>query len=136
MIKIQNKNEIIMVDDSELDIQIAQRCMKRSKVKNDFVGLLSAEKLYEYLEEVKRKERPLPAIVLLDINMPGVDGYEALTHVRHDIFFTETPFIAIFSHSSAESDVLKAFAAGANAYKVKPQSMLEYVDFFDSLLPE
>lgn len=136
MIKLQNANEIVMVDDSELDIQIAQRCMRRSKVTNTFIGLLSAEKLYDYLEEVKNKERSLPAIVLLDINMPGIDGYEALAHVRHDMFFTETPFIAIFSHSSLEADVLKAFAAGANGYKVKPQSMNEYIDFFNSLIPE
>jgi CheY-like chemotaxis protein len=134
MIKLQNKNDIVMVDDSELDIQIAKRCLRRSKVTNNFVGLLSAELLYDYLEAVKRREKAEPAIVLLDINMPGIDGYEALAHVRNDEFFISMPFIAIFSHSSLEADIQRAYSVGANGFRVKPLNLEEYVSFFDSLI--
>jgi CheY-like chemotaxis protein len=134
MIKLQNAHEIIMVDDSDADLHLAKRCLARSKVKNAFVGLMSANDLYKYLEEVKEKKRNIPAIVLLDINMPIADGHEALLHVRQDSCFKTLPFIAMFSHSSHQKDIEKSLLNGANAYMVKPSSLVDYVAFFDSLI--
>jgi CheY-like chemotaxis protein len=134
MIKLQNDNEVIMVDDSDLDLKIAQRCFAKSKVKNKFVPLMSAASLFAYLEDVKTKKARVPALILLDINMPGIDGHEALAKVRRDASFNESPFIAMFSHSSLESDRERAMAIGANGYQVKPISSLEYIDFFNSLI--
>lgn len=134
MIKLQNENEIIMVDDSDADLHLAKRCLARSKVKNKFVGLMSAKDLYDYLNQVKDNQQSIPAIVLLDINMPIVDGHEALVHVRQDKNFKTLPFIAMFSHSSRQSDIDKSLQNGANAYMVKPSSLVDYVAFFDSLV--
>lgn len=134
MIKLQNENEVLMVDDSDLDLKIAQRCFAKSKVKNTFVPLMSAASLFAYLDDVKNKKARIPALILLDINMPGIDGHEALLKVRSDESFKELPFIAMFSHSSLESDREKAMSIGANGYQVKPISSLEYIDFFNSLV--
>jgi len=134
MIKLQNENEVLMVDDSDLDLKIAQRCFAKSKIKNKFVPLMSAGSLFVYLEDVRLKKCRLPALILLDINMPGVDGHEALQRIRSDDFFRQLPFIAMFSHSSLEADREKAMSIGANGYHVKPISSLEYIDFFNSLV--
>lgn len=134
MIKLQNENEVLMVDDSDLDLKIAQRCFAKSKVKNKFIPLMSAASLFVYLEDVKTKKCRLPALILLDINMPGIDGHEALLKVRSDASFKEMPFIAMFSHSSLEADREKAMSIGANGYQVKPLSSHEYIDFFNSLI--
>lgn len=134
MIKLQNDNEIIMVDDSELDLRIAKRTLAQSNVKNAFVGLLSADLMLKYLEDVKTGKNNFPALILLDVNMPGMNGYEALKEVRSDSFFKEIPFIAMFSHSSHEEDIRKSLEYGANEYRVKPATIGEYLDFFNSLV--
>ena len=134
MIKLQNEHEIIMVDDSDLDLKIAQRFFAKSKVKNVFIPMMSAANLFEYLNDVKLNKKRLPALILLDINMPGIDGHEALTKVRSDESFKTLPFIAMFSHSSAEADMQKALRFGANGYQVKPLTGPEYIAFFDSLI--
>lgn len=123
-----------MVDDSDLDLKIAQRCFAKSRIKNKFVPLMSAASLYLYLEEVRHKKFRFPALILLDINMPGIGGHEALQKIRSDEHFKFLPFIAMFSHSSLEADREKAMSIGANGYHVKPISSLEYIDFFNSLV--
>ena len=95
---------------------------------------MSAASLFAYLEDVKTKKARVPALLLLDITMPGIDGHEALAKVRSDASFKELPFIAMFSHSSLEADRERAMAIGANGYQVKPISSLEYIDFFNSLI--
>jgi CheY-like chemotaxis protein len=134
MIKLLNEHEIIMVDDSDMDLHLAKRCLARSKVKNKFVGLMSAAELYQYLDEVKAKKHEIPAIVLLDINMPTENGHEALIKIRQDTEFKVLPLIAMFSHSSAQSDIDQSIKNGANTYMVKPSSLIDYVSFFNSLI--
>jgi two-component system, cell cycle response regulator DivK len=82
---------------------------------------------YEVLEAVRGDdgvtlaERELPDVILMDIQLPGIDGYEATRQIRAMPALSETPIIAVTSYALSGDDV-KAFAAGCNAYVTKPFS--------------
>jgi two-component system cell cycle response regulator DivK len=82
---------------------------------------------YEVLEAVRgdegvmAAEREQPDLILMDIQLPGIDGYEATRQIRAIPALTETPIIAVTSYALSGDDV-KAFEAGCNAYVTKPFS--------------
>lgn len=134
MIKLKNEHEIVMVDDSDADLHLARRCLFHSKVKNRFVALTSAEDLFSYLDEVKERKLVLPALVLLDLHLPVIDGHEALQKIRSDACFKDLPLVAMLTHSSNKRDIDRSLSNGASSYMVKPLSLADYIAFFDSLL--
>lgn len=77
-------------------------------------------------------EGPLPGIVLLDLNLPGVHGLELLGAIRSDPDLALLP-VLVLSSSAARADVLAAYRAGANAYLVKPDDFQEVVTLLDTL---
>ncbi|MFN0071265.1 MAG: response regulator [Chloroflexota bacterium] len=72
-------------------------------------------------EGVRMAEQELPDLILMDIQLPGVDGYEATRQIRAIAALATTPIIAVTSYALSGDDV-KAFAAGCNAYVTKPYS--------------
>ena len=82
---------------------------------------------YEVLEAVRGDdgvavaEKELPDLILMDIQLPGIDGYEATRRIRAIDALTATPVIAVTSYALSGDDV-KAFEAGCNAYVTKPFS--------------
>src|SRR5262245_34169419 len=72
---INSDGPVIMVDDNDSDIVLAKFCYQDAKVPNPFVGMHSGSELLDYLESVVAETAAMPAIVLLDINMPGMSGF-------------------------------------------------------------
>ena len=88
----------------------------------------------ELLEFMRRQDRfadriddPLPRLVLLDLNMPVKDGREALFEIKSDPSFWRTPII-IFSTSTAQADIRRAYQLGANSFISKPSSFDRLVE--------
>lgn len=129
-----NGQAIIMMDDSETDLHLAERCYRRSKLENPWLGFCEQEELFDYLEAVKEGREAMPALVLLDINMPDLNGFEMIERIRKDAFFAELPMFLMFTHSDRSSDRERASAAGASGYWVKPADLEEYVELFDRLV--
>jgi CheY-like chemotaxis protein len=77
----------------------------------------------------------MPAVVLLDINMPGLDGFEVLQRIREREAFAQLPVIMMLTNSDNPRDIERAAELGANGFQTKPATMKEYVRFFDSLAP-
>lgn len=73
-----------------------------------------------------------PDLVLLDLNMPGMDGHDVLSRIRHDEVMRGVPTL-IFSSSENEDDIRRSYRAHANAYVVKPRSSDGYRDLADSI---
>jgi CheY-like chemotaxis protein len=76
----------------------------------------------------------MPAIVLLDINMPGLNGFEVLRSIRSRSEFEKLPVIVMLSGSENSRDAETALSLGANRFCTKPYDINAYTAFFDSLL--
>lgn len=132
--KVMNNNEIIMVDDEESEIYIASRYLKKYKLKNPFLSFNSGSDFLNYLESVKMGIKPIPALVLLDLRMPLMDGFQVLSKVREEPMFDENPIMIIFSNSNDEEDINKAMELKADGYQIKPSGSEEYIRFFNFLM--
>ncbi|MCB9852558.1 MAG: response regulator [Phycisphaerales bacterium] len=132
-IKITNDHELVMVDDDEMELVLTERYLRQSKLTNKLLPFSSAEKFLKYLEGVAKGEHRMPALVLMDVRMPTIDGFEAVTLVRRIPQFKTIPIIMMFSNSDAETDIRKALNVGADHYQVKPSNGEEFVEFLNSL---
>jgi chemotaxis family two-component system response regulator Rcp1 len=136
LIKPASTDPVVMVDDNEMDILIAVRCLKRSKLKNRLIGLRSGETFLEHLDRVERGGERMPALVLLDINMPGMDGFETLRRVRARAAFRALPIVMMLTSSDSPGDAERSRDLEATGFQTKPLRLEEYVTFFNRLLEE
>jgi len=128
------KKPILMVDDNPTDIMIARKCYEKAGLSVPFMSLDGGQSLIDYLDG-KEDESELPRVVLLDLNMPYMDGFEALRRIRSMQRFAEPPpKIIIFTNSNDPVDKNQAYELGADGFKTKPIQISDYVAFFKSLV--
>ena len=84
-------------------------------------------------EALKKLNVVLPDLIILDIIMPGIDGYEVCKRIRENPSFKKIPII-IHTGKSKEEDILKGFKAGANEYLTKPVNLMEFIAAVKRLL--
>jgi two-component system response regulator len=133
-VKVTGEHEVVMVDDSEGDLFLAHECYAASRCRNPWKAFSSGAELLEYLGAVRRGEASMPALVLLDLNMPGMSGIEVLERTRDDPYSEALPVFCILSSSSDPRDRARARALGAAGFVTKPGGFKDYVAFFDSLV--
>jgi CheY-like chemotaxis protein len=134
MIKILDSGPLVMVDDNEGDLFYVQRCCSASNVKNPWLGFIRGSDFLEHLARVKDGEAPMPALVLLDLNMPRMTGLQVMQAIRADLFFDKLPVVCILTSSNDPRDRERATELGAAGFRTKAGSIDEYVAFFNSLL--
>jgi CheY-like chemotaxis protein len=127
---VDGKGPIVVVDDDEAQILLIETCYKKSKKENDLVCLRSGSEFLLYLEDVSSGKLRVPELVLLDINMPKISGFEVLEKVRSLNQFENVPIIMMLTTSESEKDKLKAQELKANAYFSKPYDAKSYIEFF------
>ncbi len=122
---------ILLVEDSADEAFLFRRACVKASVS---FGLNVARDGYEALaylkgegEYVDREKFPLPTAIVLDLNMPGISGFEVLKWIRGSPLHQHLVVI-IFSASSLESDVRKAYTLAANSYLIKPINPLALVE--------
>jgi hypothetical protein len=115
-----NSGPIILVEDNESDAEVARRAIKRSSPTRTLVvigdGLSAAEML---LGTEGQPPCPRPRLIMIDINLPGLDGIELLTRIRIHPDLRSVA-VVIVSSSSEERDIRKAYDRGCNSYVTKP----------------
>lgn len=119
---------IIMVDDDEDDIFIMRKELRKAGFSdNDFLALSGGPELLLFLKEREQQmdEELLPDLILLDINMPRMDGFEVLAQLKSDETVRDIPVI-MFSTSSQKADLNRSFSLGAADYLVKPRELNEF----------
>jgi two-component system, response regulator len=120
---------IIMADDDRDDCEMTRQAFLDSKVANPFITVPDGEKLLEYLQ---RKDVPRPSLILLDLNMPKMDGREVLGLIKKDERFRRIP-VVILTTSKADEDILNSYDMGANSYITKPVTFEGLVAVIKSL---
>ena len=122
---------IIMADDDPDDRELAREAFEECRLANDVHFVEDGEELMEYLCRKGRyltvPEAPLPALLLLDLNMPRKDGREALKEIKSHPDLKRIP-IVVLTTSKAEEDILRAYDLGVNSYITKPVTFESLVD--------
>ena len=112
--------EILLVDDSEDDVMILQEGFTDSKLINIVSTVRDGEEAMAYLRrQGEYKDVHLPGLILLDINMPKMNGFEVLKEIKADPALQHLPVIMLTT-SDAETDVVKSYSNGASSYIKKP----------------
>lgn len=117
------KLRILMVDDDPEDVFLTRHAFGKGRIENDFRSVSNGKQLLDYLrnegEFTDRKAHPRPNIVLLDINMPIMNGFEALEEIRKDPAIADVP-VVIMTTSREHVDISRGYANGASSYIAKP----------------
>lgn len=125
--------EILLVDDEPGDIRLTQRVLRQGGVPSRLHVAKNGEEALEFLRRGARDAHaPSADLVLLDLNLPTISGFEVLEGVRADPSLTATPVI-VLTTSNAESDVLRAYEGHANAYMTKPVEFDRFVESIQAL---
>ena len=131
---IDANGPIAMVDDNPADLLLARTCFELSKLTNPWLEFEGGQHLLQHLERAKHGESTLPALVLLDINMPQMNGFQVLERVRSDPYYRDVPIFCMLTGSGESRDRDRATQRGASGFVVKPDSVAELVGFFRSLV--
>jgi len=136
--RIRSRDDpILLVEDNPDDVLVTQRAWKVGKFQNELLVVEDGEKALKFLnKEGEYKEASRPILVLLDLKMPRVDGFEVLRQAKQDPNLKSIP-IVVLTTSERDNDVDRAFKLGCNAYLVKPvqfpafiKTMLEVKEFW------
>lgn len=125
-------NKILLVEDNQNDIELTLAALAEHNLANRVVALCDGVQAMEYLNYegvYKNREKENPAVILLDIKMPRMDGIEVLQEIKNDPRLKFIPIVMLTS-SREEPDLKKCYELGVNAYVVKP---VNFKDFFDAV---
>lgn len=120
---------ILMVDDDEIDIMNMQRIFQRNQISHPLYFARNGE---DALYQLKFSDIPKPHIILLDINMPKMDGFEFLSIIRADAYFNDV-LVYVLTTSDEAIDRKRAQSLGVAGYLVKPLSGQDFSDQVDDL---
>jgi len=130
-----NLGRILLVEDDPKDIDLTLRALDQYKLANEVVVARDGEEALDYLfcrGEFERRDRQNPAVLLLDLKLPQVDGLEVLQQIRSDDKLKMIPVVVLTS-SREEKDVVASYKLGVNAYVVKPVDFHEFVEAIKEL---
>ncbi|MEX1127261.1 MAG: response regulator [Vicinamibacterales bacterium] len=121
---------ILLAEDSANDAALAQAALRGTGLAGDIVVVRDGAQALDYLYrrgEFVNREPGLPAVVLLDLKMPKVDGLEVLRIIKGDPELRALP-VVILTSSREEQDVVMSYSLGVNAYVVKPVDFQAFVE--------
>jgi len=125
--------EILLVEDNPGDVNLTQRALKAGRINNRVHVAQDGVEAMAYLHRVGRHHHaPKPDLVLLDLNMPRMNGMEVLADLKADDSLKHIP-VAILTTSDAERDVLTSYRLHANCYITKPVTYEAFVDAIRSI---
>jgi len=127
---------IILVDDDPMEATLLAQVLELTGIERPVRSFENGTEFLEHLDRVTAGEVPMPAVVLLDIRMPGMDGFSVLQAVREQERFRDVPVMLMFSNSEERSDLDRALDLGADGYVSKPAQIKGYVAFLSDLLAE
>lgn len=117
---------VLLVEDNEDDIELTLEALEDSKVRMQVYVVSDGIAAMNFLHrEGEYGDKPRPDLLLLDLNLPLMDGREVLKAIREDPNLTDIP-VVVLTTSEAEDDILKAYKLHANCYISKPVDFLKF----------
>ena len=119
--------EILLVEDNPGDVDLTREALDGGKIKNMLHVAVNGEEAMAFLRQKgKYTDAPRPDLVLLDLNLPRMDGREVLNEIKSDEDLKRIPIVVLTS-SKAEEDILKVYNLHANCYITKPLDVLQFL---------
>jgi two-component system response regulator len=127
---------ILLVEDNSSDEKLTVLALRKCEVPNEVLVVRDGAEALDYLfaagAYATRDRAPLPALVLLDLNLPKISGLEVLRRVRADETTRALP-VVILTSSKEDEDITQGYASGANAYVRKPVDYAQFVEAAQTL---
>lgn len=120
---------ILLAEDNPNDVELTLSAFEELNLANEVVVVNDGAKALDYLRkegEFKGRDSNNPAVVLLDLKMPKVDGLEVLRQMKSDAALKQVP-VVILTSSREEKDLVESYKLGVNAYVVKPVNFQEFI---------
>lgn len=126
-----NPRIILLVEDNASDIALTRRAFDKSRIGNPLAvcedGLDALDYLFAQGAHSDRNAEEMPALILLDINLPKLDGLSVLRRIRENPLTRRIP-VVILTSSTEQTDLAAGYDAGANSYIRKPVNFERFVD--------
>ena len=126
---MDNLRTILLAEDNPKDVELTLEAISEHNLANRVVVVNDGVEVLEYLQykgKFKLRKKGNPAVILLDIKMPRIDGIEVLQAIKKDPILKLIPVVVLTS-SREEPDLKKCYELGANAYVVKPLDFKEFI---------
>ena len=120
---MRNSKPILLVEDDDVDAITTKRALKEIKVTNELVHKLDGEDGIQYLLNCKTK----PCLILLDLNMPKMNGFEFLRAVKSDENVKKIP-VVVLTTSDTDQNILESYELGVAGYITKPVDYRQFVE--------
>lgn len=121
---MRSSKPILLVDDDSVDAMTVKRALKELRLTNPLVRKIDGEEALEYL---RGEGNDLPCLILLDLNMPKMNGIEFLRVVKTDRSLKKIP-VVVLTASEQESDKIDSFALSVAGYMAKPTDYKKFVE--------
>jgi CheY-like chemotaxis protein len=128
---MNNLAHILLVEDNRMDVELTLDAFNEAKLSNTIHIASNGQEALDYLfgrgQYADRKAYPIPNLILLDLKLPGIDGFEVLRQIKSTPVLKRLP-VVILTSSKEEGDRALSYDHGANSYLVKPISFEGFLD--------
>jgi len=126
---MSNLLPILLAEDSKHDVMAVKRSWKQHEIPNELIVVSDGEECLDYLHQRGKysspNEGPFPGVLLLDINMPKVNGLDVLREIRRDSVLSSLP-VVVLTTSKRDEDLMESYGLNVNAYVAKPLHFEEF----------
>lgn len=128
----QHDKQILLIEDSEVDYQTLLRALEKTGGKHPVLWFQTADAAMAHFEDICAGQAAAPALVVLDLNLPGMHGLDFLKAVKDNAELKTIP-VVVMSTSNADSDIHASYQNGANGYIRKPANTNELYEVVEIL---
>lgn len=121
---MRSEQTILIVEDDQVDFMTIQRALRHLESKNPVHHATDGEKALEYLRD---STKPRPGLILLDLNMPRMNGRELLNHIKSDPVLKMIP-VVILTTSAEDQDRINTFQHSVAGYMIKPVEFPQFIE--------
>ena len=125
--------EILLVEDNEGDVRLTREALKEGRIRNRLSVVTDGEQALAFLNrQGVHADAPRPDLILLDLNLPRLDGREVLASIKNDPRLKQIPVVVLTS-SRTELDLLRAYDLHANCFITKPVEFEQFIEVVRSI---
>jgi two-component system response regulator len=121
-----NAVSILLVEDNPNDVEITRRALEKGRVMNELIVARDGQEALDILFAAANGEARRPGLILLDLNLPKVDGREVLAKVKADPKLKRIP-VVVLTVSTREEDIVRTYDLGVNTFISKPVGFEEFI---------